>query len=145
MQAQSVSSSSKAGASIERLKPEYGCFNFFLACDIGVGLCERYFQVFNKDNMDESVLPDVDATVLRNLELREGDIIKVMRHIDEKYKRKKKSVDGDEPVGEAGLFSGSGGALENNTRKERPGRAIPTINGTDRDSRDSVLQLITPC
>lgn len=126
-----AASSSKAGASIERLKPEYDWFNFFLACDIGVGLCERYSQVFNKDNMDESVLPDVDATVLRNLGLREGDIIKVMRHIDEKYKRKKNSVDGDGPVGEAGLFSGSGGALKNNTRKERPARAIATSDTVD--------------
>lgn len=128
----SMQSSSKAGATIERSsKPEYDWFNFFLACEIGVGLCERYSQVFNRDNMDESVLPDVDATVLRNLGLREGDIIKVLRHIDAKYKRKKKFVDGDEPVGEAGLFSGSGGALKNNTRKGRPAPAIHTSDTVD--------------
>lgn len=135
MQAQGSPSTSKVGASIGKpSKPEYDWFNFFLACDIGVGLCERYSQVFNRDNMDESVLPDVDATVLRNLGLREGDIIKVIRHIDEKYKRKKKSVDGDEPVGEAGLFSGSGGALKNNTRKGRPAPAVQTSDTVSADA-----------
>ena len=33
----------KAGASIARSRTEYDCFNFFLACDIGVGLCETWF------------------------------------------------------------------------------------------------------
>ena len=42
-----TASSLKAGALIERSRTEYDCFNFFLACDIGVGLCE-------KDDMDES-------------------------------------------------------------------------------------------
>lgn len=56
---------------------------------------------------------------------------KVMRRIDEKYKGKKKPVNGDEIVGEAGLFSGSGGALKNNTRKERPARAIATCDTVD--------------
>lgn len=67
--------------------------------------------------MDETVLPDVDASVLRTLGLREGDIIKVMRFLDNKYGRKKK---GEEVQGEGGLFSGPGGALKNNTGRPRP-------------------------
>lgn len=121
--------SQKAGATIEKpQKPEYDWFNFFLACDVGVGLCERYSQVFNRDNIDESVLPDVDSTVLRNLGLREGDIIKVMRHLDAKYNRKKK---GEEEAGEGGLFSGPGGGLKNNTRKGRPAPAVATSDTVD--------------
>src|SRR5690349_10145525 len=55
-----------AGATIERSqKPEYDWFQFFLSCDVAVGLCERYAQAFVKDSMDESVLPDIDAAVLR--------------------------------------------------------------------------------
>ncbi|OBT74680.1 hypothetical protein VF21_06999 [Pseudogymnoascus sp. 05NY08] len=125
----SKSRESKAGASIEK-KPDHDWFNFFLSCDIGVGLCERYSQVFNRDNMDESVLPDVDATVLRNLGLREGDILKIMRHLDTKYNRKGKKGS-DEAEGEGGLFSGAGGALRNNTRKGRPAPTTQTSDTVD--------------
>ena len=67
------SSKAVAGASVTTSrKPDYDWFQFFLSCDVAVGLCERYAQAFVKDSMDESVLPDVDATVLRALGLREG-------------------------------------------------------------------------
>lgn len=111
------------GASVEHQKPEYDWFQFFLSCDVAVALCDRYAQAFVKDSMDESVLPDVDATVLRNLGFREGDIIKVMRFLDSKYGRSKSKRDR-----EAGLFSGPGGALKNNTHKSRPLPASQTTN-----------------
>lgn len=121
------------GATIER-KPEYDWFSFFLSCEVAVGLCERYAQAFNRDSMDESVLPDVDANVLRSLGLREGDIIKVMRTLDKKYartsaKRNVSFAEGEE--GEGGLFSGPGGSLRNNTRKGRPAPAIQTPDVVD--------------
>lgn len=120
---------SGAGASIQQpKKPEYDWFQFFLDCEIQPGLCERYSQAFNRDNIDQSVLPDVDASVLRTLGLREGDIIKVMRYLDNKYGRKKK---GEEVQGEGGLFSGPGGALKNNT-----GRARPEANRSTSDLVD---------
>ncbi|KAI0140171.1 hypothetical protein F4776DRAFT_615797 [Hypoxylon sp. NC0597] len=129
-------SSSKVGASIEPPKPDYDWFQFFLSCDVAVGLCERYAQAFAKDSMDESVLPDVDASVLRNLGLREGDIIKVMRYLDKKFGRdgKKRNVGfaGDEEdSGSGGLFSGPGGTLRNNTRKGRPAPAVQTSDSVD--------------
>lgn len=116
------------GASVSQgsKKPEYDWFQFFLSCEVAVGLCERYAQAFNRDSMDESVLPDVDASVLRTLGLREGDIIKVMRFLDNKYGRNKKK--GEEVEGEGGLFSGPGGALRNNTRRGRP---EPTRSASD--------------
>ncbi|KAI6779091.1 Actin cytoskeleton-regulatory complex protein-like protein [Emericellopsis cladophorae] len=106
-------------------KPEYDWFQFFLDCNVAVGLCERYAQAFNKDSMDESVLPDVDAGILRNLGLREGDIIKVMRTLDAKYGRQRHKD------GEGGLFSGPGGALRNNTRKGRPAPTVQTSDVVD--------------
>jgi hypothetical protein len=106
-------------------KPEYDWFQFFLSCEVAVGLCERYAQAFHKESMDESVLPDVDAGVLRNLGLREGDIIKVMRTLDAKYDRQRPK-DGD-----GGLFSGPGGTLRNNTRKGRPAPAVQTSDVVD--------------
>lgn len=122
------------GASVEPAKPDYDWFQFFLSCDVAVGLCERYAQAFAKDSMDESVLPDVDANVLRNLGIREGDIIKVMRFLDKKFGRdgKKRNVSfaGDED-GAGGLFSGPGGTLRNNTRKGRPAPAVQTNDNID--------------
>jgi DNA-directed RNA polymerase subunit H (RpoH/RPB5) len=133
--------SSGAGATIEHPlpKPEYDWFQFFLSCEVAVGLCERYSQIFNKDSMDESVLPDIDATVLRTLGIREGDIIKIMRFLDKKYGRtsakRNVSFGGEEvisPDGESGgLFSGPGGTLKNNTRKGRPAPAVQTNDVVD--------------
>lgn len=128
-----------AGASVQHSHPqklECDWFQFFLSCDVAVGLCERYAQAFTKESMDESVLPDVDATVLRNLGLREGDILKVMRALDAKFGRtglrRKRNTDeagsDDEGGTEGGLFSGSGGLLRNNTRKGRP---APTVQASD--------------
>ena len=127
--------SNGAGATVER-KPEYDWFQFFLSCDVAVGLCERYAQAFNRDSMDESVLPDVDAGVLRSLGLREGDIIKVMRTLDKKFGRtsakRNVSFGGEEVIdGEGGLFSGPGGTLRNNTRKGRPAPAVQTSDVVD--------------
>jgi DNA-directed RNA polymerase subunit H (RpoH/RPB5) len=132
--ASSSRESAPAGATIEPKQSEYDWFQFFLSCEVAVGLCERYAQVFQKDSMDESVLPDVDAAVLRNLGIREGDIIKIMRFLDKKYSRTvgKRSVSfgGEELEGESsgGLFSGPGGTLLNNTRKGRP---APTVQTND--------------
>lgn len=131
----SSTASAPVGASIVQ-KPEYDWFPFFLSCDVPVGMCERYTQIFNKDNLDESVLPDVDASTLRHLGIREGDIIKILRFLDNKYDRKKKrnvnsSEDGDGDGSSGGLFSGPGGALRNNTRKGRPAPAVQTSDVVD--------------
>lgn len=120
----------EVGASVGKTsKPEYDWFQFFLSCDVPVGLCERYAQAFTKDSMDESVLPDVNATILRTLGLREGDIIKVMRTLDAKFGRERNVQDNDGNAG--GLFSGPGGALRNNTRKGRPAPTVQTSDVVD--------------
>ena len=126
----------KLGASIEHPKrPEYDWFDFFLKAGVGPHLCERYAQTMNKDSMDESNLPDITPEVLRTLGLKEGDILRVMKHLDTLYGRdgKKSNLrnvssaeNGDSETTAAGgsaaggLFSGAGGTLRNNTRKGRP-------------------------
>ncbi|TQV96028.1 cytoskeleton assembly control protein Sla1 [Cordyceps javanica] len=121
--------SEPTGAKVERTKkPEYDWFQFFLSCDVPVGLCERYAQAFIRDSMDESVLPDVNAVILRTLGIREGDIIKIMRTLDTKFGRER-NPEGDSGTG--GLFSGPGGALRNNTRKARPAPAVQTNDVVD--------------
>ncbi|KAI1435032.1 hypothetical protein GGR50DRAFT_694533 [Xylaria sp. CBS 124048] len=120
-----ASSASNIGASVEPPKSDYDWFQFFLSCDVAVGLCERYAQAFAKDSMDQSVMPYIDATTLRNLGLREGDIIKVMRYLDKSFGRNREDESG------GGLFSGPGGALRNNTRKGRPAPAVQTNDVID--------------
>ncbi|KAI9831926.1 MAG: hypothetical protein M1819_004648 [Sarea resinae] len=137
-----------AGASVEPSKgPEYDWFDFFLKCGVGPNLCERYASNFTRDSMDETVLPDISPSVLRTLGLKEGDILRVMKFLDNKYgrlpNRTKRNVsfggaevmgngeEGDDGTGAAngaggGLFSGPGGALRNNTRKGRPAPAVQT-------------------
>lgn len=65
--------------------------------------------------MDESVLLDVDVSVLRQLGLWEGDIIKVMCYFDNCFGCNKKNVDGDVEGG--GFFFGLGGVFWNNIWK----------------------------
>ena len=141
--AEGTTPSGGAGVTIEHKPPpgsDYDWFQFFLSCEVAVGLCERYAQAFAKDSMDESVLPDIDATVLRTLGLREGDIIKVMRFLDKKYGRagvkRGVSFGGEEIMGQdgesgTGLFSGPGCTLKNNTRKGRPAPAVQTNDVVD--------------
>lgn len=126
-----------AGASVQR--PEYDWFDFFLKSGVGPHQCERYAQNFLKDSMDESVLPDISPETLRSLGLKEGDILRVMRHLDntlgragsKNSKLRNVSFGGEEVIGngdEGGLFAGPGGMLRNNTRKGRP---APTLQAGD--------------
>ena len=146
----------KTGVSIDSSKQdqaqpkgsEYDWFDFFLKAGVNPYQCERYAFNFNKDSMDESILPDITASVLRTLGLKEGDVLRVMKYLDTKFNRNKSklrnvssSVDEDE--GEAplspsdtggGLFSGPGGTLRNNTRKGRPAPPVQSNDVVDAES-----------
>lgn len=160
---QKVQSSSipKSGISKELSKPaepkapEYDWFDFFLKSGVNPYQCERYAFNFNRDSMDESILPDITPTVLRTLGLKEGDILRVTKYLDSKYgrtgaKSKLRNVsfsaeevgspddeaNGSTPTNGAngGLFSGPGGALRNNTRKGRPAPAIQNDDIVDAET-----------
>ena len=141
------------GASVEQPKrstepkgPEYDWFDFFLKAQVSPYQCERYASNFNRDSMDESVLPDITPAVLRTLGLKEGDILRVMKYLDSKFGRtggssKLRNVSYGEGEGDGdregatssggGLFSGPGGALRNNTRKGRPAPAVQSNDVVD--------------
>ena len=131
----SSSAKAKAGIAIEQPKKrEYDWFDFFLSCGVNPQVCERYASAFAKDAMGEEVLPDVDTNLLRTLGLKEGDILRVMKTLDNKFGRSQSkekrnvsfAVEGEIDDGKnvaGGLFSGPGGALRNNTRKGRPASA----------------------
>ncbi|KKK16240.1 hypothetical protein ARAM_001789 [Aspergillus rambellii] len=127
-----------AGASFQQ--SDYDWFDFFLKAGVGPHQCERYAQNFIKDSMDEGVLPDISPETLRTLGLKEGDILRVMRYLDNMFNRtgaksklRNVSFGGEEVItngedGSGGLFSGPGGTLRNNTRKGRP---APAVQATD--------------
>ena len=133
-------------------KPDYDWFDFFLKCGVSPYHCDRYSSAFNRDSMDESVLPDITPPVMRTLGLKEGDILKVMKYLDSKFGRsttksklRNVSFGGEEYFGNedgdsaatspgAGLFSGPGGALRNNTRKGRPAPTVQTNDTIDPEA-----------
>ena len=124
--------SATSGVSIEPPKPpEYDWFDFFLKAGVGPQLCERYTQAMNRESMDENILPEVGQETLRKLGLKEGDILKVMKFLDNKFGRNiqarnasfAEGANGDASKvnGSAGgLFTGPDGSLQNNTRRGRP-------------------------
>lgn len=66
---------------------DYDWFAFFLECGIDTTNCQKYAINFNRDQMDESVLEQINSQVLRTLGLKEGDILRVIKKLDEKYNR----------------------------------------------------------
>jgi actin cytoskeleton-regulatory complex protein SLA1 len=146
----------------EKPKPkriEFDWFTFFLESGVDYNVCQRYSAAFERDQMDESVLPDINTETLRTLGVREGDILRIMKRLDDKFGRtssRKKIVrfGGEEVVEDdekddlsdvikitrpaerqESLFSsGPGGALRNNTtRRGRPtaGKSAPgEVDGT---------------
>lgn len=130
--------------------PEYDWFDFFLQCGVNPQICERYAQAFKRDQMGEENMPDISPQLLRTLGLKEGDILRVMRFLDNRFGRtpttEKRGVsfggvsvmeNGDAEAAEGadgaagGLFSGPGGTLRNNTRKGRPAPPIQTNDVVD--------------
>ncbi|KAK9478217.1 hypothetical protein V1514DRAFT_331945 [Lipomyces japonicus] len=117
-------------------RPEFDWFEFFLGCGVDVNNCQRYATNFQKDQMDEAVLPDITSSVMRMLGLKEGDILRVSKVIDDRYKSKRSVSFADSSLtdnqdGEESIFLGPGGTLKNNTRKSRPAPAISTPASVD--------------
>lgn len=103
----------KATTAISTSEPEYDWFEFFLQCGIDIGNCQRYTLNFNREQMDENILQDITPSLLRTLGLREGDILRVMKFLDNKFDRKKPAEESAVTAG--GLFTEVSGALKNNS------------------------------
>ncbi|KAF8845883.1 hypothetical protein BDN67DRAFT_961539 [Paxillus ammoniavirescens] len=127
--------------------PQIDWFEFFLSAGCDVDDCTRYAHSFEKDKIDESLLPDITESTMRSLGLREGDIIRVHKAVQQKHAKPKASppdhLASDEelarrlqdeehakkPVSSApNLFAGPGGVLKNNTQRRgrpQPSRSLP--------------------
>jgi actin cytoskeleton-regulatory complex protein SLA1 len=123
--------------------PKIDWFDFFLSAGCDLDDCTRYAASFERDKIDESILPDITDATMRSLGLREGDIIRVTKAIEKRSPSdnlKKPSVSTEDQVrrdeelakqlqaqdsgGSArspapNLFSGPGGVLKN-PRRGRP-------------------------
>jgi actin cytoskeleton-regulatory complex protein SLA1 len=123
--------------------PTIDWFEFFLEAGCEIDDCTRYTSSFERDKIDENILPDIKESTLRSLGLREGDIIRVSKAIE---KRKPKSdvlkaqLARDEEIAKAlqaeedsgasssrtnttsppNLFTGPSGALKTQQRRGRP-------------------------
>ena len=123
--------------------PSVDWFEFFLNAGCDVDDCTRYASSFERDKIDEAILPDITEGTLRTLGLREGDIIRVNKLIDSRRpKTPAKSASsevsllgGDEAgtpargtpsPGPPNLFTGPGGQLKN----ARRGRPTPSKTGS---------------
>ncbi len=105
-------------------------------------ICERYAMAFRRDEMGEENMPDVTPELLRNLGIKEGDILRIMKFLDAKFARARgekdrRSVDCANRTDAVGLFSGAGGALrDNTTKKTRPTPANPAKDVVDEKAFD---------
>ncbi|TFK28770.1 hypothetical protein FA15DRAFT_664822 [Coprinopsis marcescibilis] len=64
--------------------PKIDWFDFFLSAGCDVDDCTRYASAFEKDKMDETLLPDITDSIMRSLGLKEGDIIRVKKAIEKR-------------------------------------------------------------
>ena len=123
-------------------KPRYDWFAFFLEAGCDMDDCTRYASNFERAAIDEEILPDLDAATIRNLGLKEGDVIRVRKIITGRYAKKTpeqeaqikqdedyaKALQEHENSGSKGpipqpppsLFTSANGKLANNTRRGRP-------------------------
>ncbi|KAG6378775.1 hypothetical protein JVT61DRAFT_13050 [Boletus reticuloceps] len=127
--------------------PQMDWFAFFLSAGCDVDDCTRYAHSFERDRIDESLLPDIMESTMRSLGLREGDIIRVNKVIQQKYtksralpsdhlandeelaRRLQEEENAKKPVSLApNLFAGPGGILKNNTQRRgrpQPSKSLP--------------------
>jgi hypothetical protein len=100
---------------------DYDWFEFFLSCGVDVNNCQRYALSFQKDLMDESSLEYLTPDSMRALGVKEGDILRVMKKLDEKFDRIKPKASVD---GEGHLFTDEQGNLK--ASRTRPPPAVQT-------------------
>ncbi|KAF9649370.1 hypothetical protein BDM02DRAFT_3186395 [Thelephora ganbajun] len=146
-------------------KPQVDWFEFFLSAGCDVDDCTRYASAFERDKIDEAILGDITEGTMRSLGLREGDIIRVKKHIetskpkaigskddsaqiqsDEELARRLQEEEnsGSKRSPAPNLFAGPNGALKNNT--QRRGRPVPSKSlpptSVDADAISSASETI---
>lgn len=91
-------------------KKNYDWFEFFLNCGVDVSNCQRYTINFERENITEDMMKDINQAMLRTLGLREGDIVRVTNYIDQKLGREPQAQP-QVPNATGGMFSKPDGSL----------------------------------
>ena len=133
--------SAKTTQQSQKKKSRVDWFEFFLNSGCDVDDCTRYADAFERDKIDEGILRDITEGSMRSLGLREGDIIRVRKHIETSRPTPGSSKDdstqvrGDEELARMlqeeensgskrspapNLFAGPNGVLKNTQRRGRP-------------------------
>ncbi|KAM5540360.1 hypothetical protein V8D89_005818 [Ganoderma adspersum] len=125
--------------------PTIDWFEFFLNAGCDIDDCTRYADAFERDKMDEAVLPDITEATMRLLGLREGDIIRVKKGIEQRKPKtgmSEEQLKKDEELARQlqaeensslkprspapNLFAGSNGELKNMRRgRPQPTKSVP--------------------
>ncbi|GAA5849672.1 hypothetical protein JCM8547_000530 [Rhodosporidiobolus lusitaniae] len=66
-------------------RSDFDWFDFFLSAGCDMDNCTRYARNADSEGLDESLIPDFADSNLRSLGLKEGDIMRVKKHIAAKY------------------------------------------------------------
>ncbi|KAF9462614.1 hypothetical protein BDZ94DRAFT_1260849 [Collybia nuda] len=127
-------------------------FDFFLSAGCDLDDCTRYAASFERDKIDETILPDITDGTMRSLGLREGDIIRVTKAIenrkptdnmkkpssftqdqlrrDEELARQLQAQEtGGSRNSAPNIFTGPGGVLKNPRRgRPQPSKSLPPSN-----------------
>ncbi|KAI5782442.1 actin cytoskeleton-regulatory complex protein sla1 [Pyronema domesticum] len=117
---------SNVGASVVSVqqsgrKIDYDWFGFFLECGVEVNNCQRYALNFAKDELDETSLEGIGPDTMRTLGMKEGDILRVSKKLDERFGRNRKII----PMGDGtSLFTDENGNLKSS--RARPPPAVQT-------------------
>jgi hypothetical protein len=146
-------------------KPRFDWFAFFLEAGCDMDDCTRYAAAFERDRMDEELLPDLDAATIRGLGLKEGDVLRVRKMITSRYSEKtpeqlaqiKQDEDyarqlqehensggkGPIPQPPPSLFTSANGKLANNTRRGRPEKKSTGPETVDPSAIAAVSEQLT--
>ena len=144
--------SAKTTQQPQKKKQQVDWFEFFLNAGCDVDDCTRYASAFERDKIDEAILGDITEGTMRSLGLREGDIIRVKKHIetsrpkpvapkddssqvrnDEELARRLQEEEnsGSKRSPAPNLFAGPNGVLKNNTQRRgrpTPSKSLPPAN-----------------
>ncbi|KAF9534358.1 hypothetical protein CPB83DRAFT_879575 [Crepidotus variabilis] len=135
----------------QKKKPQIDWFDFFLSAGCDLDDCTRYAASFERDKMDETLLPDITEGTMRSLGLKEGDILRVKKaidkrrptdnlskqssHLQDQLKKDEElalQLQAQENSGRGSapnLFAGPGGALKAPRRgRPQPSKTLPPAN-----------------
>jgi hypothetical protein len=96
--------------------PTIDWFEFFLSAGCDIDDCTRYASSFERDKIDEAILPDITDATMRSLGLREGDIIRVTKAIVQRNPKKPETSAQEQLLRDQAIA----GQDENNGNKTSP-------------------------